>query len=534
MKFQYVKKSFFLLVLSYLVISSFYYGYKYSFFNTDIHHYSVILEAYLDKINGYKLNKDIFIQYGNGQIYLFEFFSKFVDINLVNIGIITQIFFSIKFILFYFILRFFVNDYFSILGTIIYYLLYTFTQTASGDIYANFFLHLFVIFYLYNSNKENFLYLITTSFLLFLVFLFRHTYILNFVIFIPIILILYLFLKKNLMYELKLILIFTTITFLFFIYLYNDGTLFNWFDQFLGIGTTAYLDLNTSSGLGIFIIIKKLIFYVARIARHILIPDSNGSSYFFSIIIFSNIYFLFMYILKFYKTKIFVIERKEKLLLVLSLLAFCGTIQLINKFEIARYINASFTFIIIFIYVIYKEYKKVYDIKKKILFLSLLGILLLPVIYKYPFYSNFYNLKLDHMSKKTEYKFNNKYFLISDHIFFGKKRFNDDFVFFYNDIKNFICKYDKIYNISYDRSLHYLCDVKKEYISSLFFKKMNKQFSIDKIYNDSSQNSILISDQTINEFLLVKTFKVPKYYRYTKSDIFFTFFSKDIYIYEIN
>ena len=534
MKFEHIKKFLFLLILSFLVISSFYYGYKYSFFNTDIHHYSVILEVFLDKINGYKLNKDVFILYGIGQIYLFEFFSKFIDINLVSIGVITQTFFSIKFILFYFILRFFVNDYFSILGTVIYYLLYTFTQSVSGDIYANFFLHLFVIFYLYNANRENFFILILTSFFLFLTFLFRHTYILNFVIFIPLILVLFLFLKKSLMYELKLILTFSIITFLFFIYLYLKGTFIDFLDQFLGIGINVFLDAKISSDKSLFTIINQLIFYIARIFRHILIPNSHGSSYFFSIIFCSNIYFLLIYLIKFYKIKIFTIDYKEKLLLVLSLLAFCGTVQLIYKFETARFINASFTFIIIFIYIIYIEFKKINIIYKKIFFLSLLLIFLIPLIFKYPFNSNFYNLKLDHMTKTTEYKFNNEYFSISNHKFFGEKRFNNNFIIFYDEIKKFICKYDKIYNLSYDRSFHYLCDIKKEYISSLFFKNMNKQFLIDKIDKDNSKKSILISDQIIDNLILVKIAHVPKYYRYTKSDLFFTFFPKEIYFYEIN
>ena len=128
-----------LIFLSILFLSSFYFGYKYSLFNTDIHHYSIVLETYLDKVNGYKLNKDIFIIYGNGQIYLYELLSNFININIVNIGIITQFFFSAKFFLFFFILKYFVNNFFSIAGTLIYYFLYTFAQTASGDVYKFFF-----------------------------------------------------------------------------------------------------------------------------------------------------------------------------------------------------------------------------------------------------------------------------------------------------------------------------------------------------------------------------------------------------------
>ena len=89
-----------------LSLSSFYFGYTYSYFNTDIYHYSHNLEPFLDFKNGYKLNKDVFVLYGNGQIYLYNLINNIIDINIVSIGIISQFFFSVKFILF-FIIRYF-------------------------------------------------------------------------------------------------------------------------------------------------------------------------------------------------------------------------------------------------------------------------------------------------------------------------------------------------------------------------------------------------------------------------------------------
>ena len=139
MKSRYYINTLNLSILSVLFLSSFYFGYKYAYFNADIHHYSIILETYFDKLNGFKLNKDIFIIYGNGQVYLYELLSNFFQIDIVTIGIITQFFFSVKFFLFFFILKYFVNNFFSIIGTLIYYFLYTFTQTVSGDVYASFF-----------------------------------------------------------------------------------------------------------------------------------------------------------------------------------------------------------------------------------------------------------------------------------------------------------------------------------------------------------------------------------------------------------
>ena len=111
------------LIIATLTLNSFYFGYLYSYFNTDIHHFSHNLEVFLDFKNGYELNKDIFVLYGNGQIYLLDIISNFIDINLVTIGIISQFFFSIKFVLFFYILKYFLDNLTSAIGT--FFLLYS-------------------------------------------------------------------------------------------------------------------------------------------------------------------------------------------------------------------------------------------------------------------------------------------------------------------------------------------------------------------------------------------------------------------------
>ena len=80
---------------------------------------------------------------------------------------------------------------------------------------------------------------------------FRHTYILNFVTLIPLIFTFNFFLKNKFSYEIKINNYFLIILSVFFIYLYFQNTLFNWLDQFLGIGLTNFLNIN-SSNLNIF------------------------------------------------------------------------------------------------------------------------------------------------------------------------------------------------------------------------------------------------------------------------------------------
>ena len=220
------------LIIATLTFNSFYFGYLYSYFNTDIHHFSHNLEVFLDFKNGYELNKDIFVLYGNSQIYLLDIISNFIDINLVTIGIISQFFFSIKFVLFFFILKYFLDNLTSAIGTFFYYTLYTFTQTASPDIFASFFLHVFLLIYLYNSNSKNIYYIFISSVILFIVFFFRNTYLLNFILFFIILFFLNFFFKKKLEYENKIFIYFFTTIFLYFIILYKNDNLYLWFSQF--------------------------------------------------------------------------------------------------------------------------------------------------------------------------------------------------------------------------------------------------------------------------------------------------------------
>ena len=131
--------------------------------------------------------------------------------------------------------------------------------------------------------------------------------------------------------------------------MFKNDNIFQWFNQSIGVGLTNFLNLVPSSNNEIFNKINTLFFYILRIFRHIIYPNSYGSSLTFSIIVLSNI-FLIIFIYQFFikKNKFFFI--KNKLLIIICLLSLCGSIQLINKFETARFINASFGLIIIFTY----------------------------------------------------------------------------------------------------------------------------------------------------------------------------------------
>ena len=180
--------------------------------------------------------------------------------------------------------------------------------------YASFFLHLFIIIYLYNSQEKNFLLILFSSLLLFLVVFFRHTYILNFLCLILITIFFNFFFKNKFNYEIKKISYFIIIISIFFIYLFIKGSFYNWFDQFLGFCLSNFLNIGYDTNVNVFSEIYKLLYYILRIIRHIIIPNSFGSNYFFSIIIFFNIYFLIDFTIKNFSNKSLTEKNKNKFL----------------------------------------------------------------------------------------------------------------------------------------------------------------------------------------------------------------------------
>ncbi len=71
-------------------------GAYYSLFSHDYHHWTYTLSNFYDYKNGFVLFKDIFLQYGAGQIIFFNLISVFFEINMLSIGIITNFIFALN------------------------------------------------------------------------------------------------------------------------------------------------------------------------------------------------------------------------------------------------------------------------------------------------------------------------------------------------------------------------------------------------------------------------------------------------------
>ena len=151
---------------------------------------------------------------------------------------------------------------------------------------------------------------------------------------------------------------------------------------------------------------------------------------------------------------------------------------------------------------------------------------------KYPIQSNFFHLKLDnHKYEKTnEYNFNNNLFLEPKNRIFKGKRLTQEYLDFYEDLEKDICNYSAIYNFSFDRTLHYLCDDQKKYIPTLVFRNN----LLTKILESDNFKTILLSHNIISNLEILKIYNVPKFYRFNQSDTTMSVFSNKIYSYRIN
>ena len=88
-----------------IIIFSIYLGFKHSIYNQDYHHSFFILSMFIDFDNDFKLFKDIFLQYGPGQIIFLKFANYFIDINVVSISQITNIVYSVNLLLLFLIFK---------------------------------------------------------------------------------------------------------------------------------------------------------------------------------------------------------------------------------------------------------------------------------------------------------------------------------------------------------------------------------------------------------------------------------------------
>ena len=492
---------------------SFYYSKEYTTYHTDFIHWSFILEQITSYINGRELYKDIFLQYGEGQIVFLAFINNFYKIDIYSIGIISSLIYSLKFFLIFHILTLIIRSKkLALICTSLIFFSITYSQVPWPDLYAGLFLLIFFYLFLYNFKKRNLFLLLLTSFIFFLTIYFRNTYLLNFLLSV----ICYffyekIFIKKTNIYIYKIF----SITFFFiltyFLILFINDNLYLWFEQGFGLSDrhfgVADADLDVR--------IKSYFFYIARFFYHLVIPK-NFVNLLFTICVLFNLIYLFF--------GNFLIEKNNKdensLIQFLCIYGLCGLIQLTGHYEIVRYVNASVSAYLILFYFIDKT--NIISIKKKyVLTLSFSLIYLFNVISFFPLSS--------HNHKTANFPLNS--YTESDINYFGKKKLYKTYLNFYKDIIYEICSKEHIYNLSYDKTFSYICDDKKIiYKYHIFLGDRNLMNNLIK--GENKNNRIILSSTKLKDLNLIDIKKLPKFFRYTKSDTYMQFLPDEIYLYE--
>jgi hypothetical protein len=475
--------------LTLIIFISLYSGFKWSLYNQDYHHSFFILSAYVDYQNGLEYFKDIFLQYGPGQVILFHLIDYFIDINIVSISNLNVVVYSLNLLILFKIFEKISTLQIAILATLIIFLIHPYSIYPWPDYLSGCCLVLFFFFFL---NKDNKLNIFLCSSFLFLAIFFRSTYIIN--ILFSIFLyssILFFFKKKNII-NIIAILLFFFITIYFGILVYFEN-LSLWYLQSIGVITsyaeyTSYPDLYNKIiqyvGREGFIFFK--IGYYALRSLGKLLDLTNVSNFAFILCIFVNLFFIFRAL----KKKI-QINHEEKKILFVSILGLSGFIQSFMLFEVFRNINAT---IGIFITLIYLYKNKDISIsffnkhsKKTLLVISIYLIIL---VIKFP-YQNY--------NDKDYTNFNNSYFSDSKKVKLSIKKY-------YEELSDYICEIDdiSIINDTADNAIPYLCDNRfiksKISIDPLFLKIINpsayKRVIIEKIL---TKNEIYLKELEINK-----------------------------------
>ena len=473
--------------LTLIIFISLYSGFKWSLYNQDYHHSFFILSAYVDYQNGLEYFKDIFLQYGPGQVILFHLIDYFIDINIVSISNLNVVVYSLNLLILFKIFEKISTLQIAILATLIIFLIHPYSIYPWPDYLSGCCLVLFFFFFL---NKDNKLNIFLCSSFLFLAIFFRSTYIIN--ILFSIFLyssILFFFEKKNII-NIIAILLFFFITIYFGILVYFES-LSLWYLQSIGIITsyaeyTSYPDLYNKIiqyvGREGFIFLK--IGYYALRSLSKLFDLTNVSNFAFILCIFVNLFFIF----KVLKKKI-QISHEEKKILFVSILGLSGFIQSFMLFEVFRNINAT---IGIFITLLYLYKNKDISIsffnkhsKKTLLVISIYLIIL---VIKFP-YQNY--------NDKDYTNFNNSYFSDSKKVKLSIKKY-------YEELSDYLCEINdiSIINDTADNAIPYLCNNRfiksKLSIEPLFLKTMkpseHERLIIEKILN---KNEIYLKELEI-------------------------------------
>lgn len=497
-----------------LILISLYQGFKLTYFNQDYHHSFFILSMYVDSLNNFSFFKDIFLQYGPGQILLFKTLDPFFNINIVTINKINVIIYALNLIILFKIFEKISSAQIAFFGTLIIFLIHPYSIYPWPDYISGICLSIFYYFFINDKNKFN---IFICAFFLFLAVFFRSTYLLNISFAILIYFSIFFFFKiKNLIFETSII-FFGTIL-IYFLFLNYYESLFLWYSESIGFITSyaedtkeieIYNKVSKIFGHNGFIFFKIIYYFFRSVVN--LLDIRNIPNIFFLITIAINIFFL----RKIFKKKS--IGNSVNKMLFISILGLSGFIQSLMLMEVFRNINATIGIVISSIY-IYKN--NLLNLDKKYLKIFSVGFFIYTLIL-------LKNFPLVQINKE-------RYGLLENIYFSEKKKVRVEIKEYYEELSNYLCNIGNIslINISNDFAISYLCGDKfiknRSSYAPIFLKKIKpKEYERIIIQKKLKNGEILISEKKIidNKLKLLKKIESQHEAKYLKGYI---------YIYKIN
>ena len=508
LQLPFIKEIFLILV----ILSSIYHGIKYTIYNQDYHHSFFILSMYIDYQNGFEFFKDIFLQYGPGQIIFYNLIDSIIDINIATINYINIFFYSFNFLILFKIFKKVSNEKLSLILIFFIFLIHPYVIYPWPDYLAGTCLTLFIYFFLKNNSK----YFLLSGFFLFLAIFFRSTYLINITLSFVVFGFFFFIFNRKIPFKKELI-TFLFLLLIFFTTLYYNEYFILWFNESIGfIGeyaretkhTQLYNEITKYIG-EIGFIFFKICYYLLRSIKNLLDP-TNVRNWFFIFCIIINIHFIYSAL----KSKL-EISLFEKKIFFISILGLLGFVQSLMLMEVFRNINATIGIVVTSAFIINE--KKEFFKKYYLIFLSFVFIYILVLLKIFP---------INYINQNQEYvSFENNYFS-------STKKVEKEIKIYYQDLGNIICKFEDItlINNTNDFAIPYLCNEKfiknKSSMREIFLKSL-KYDEYDRLFVRYllKKDELLITDRIIinKNFKLLDEIKSPhaqknwygeKYYLY--------------------
>ena len=268
-------------------------------YTNDGYHWGFIFSNALDFLDGKLPYKEIFIQYGFVSTLIHALILTIFNKNIFSLIAATSLFYSLSIYLIGILTyKFILNKYYSFFATFIIFMIYPWPTSPWPNFISFFFIMLFCLFYLCNKK----IYFILSGFFLALAYL-SYTLVNNYIIisFLLILILLLFFLKKKFSFlfiqkNYYFLISFTlTLSIFFFFILKND--IFNiWFTY-----QKLPFILAENYEISIFGRIIDYIYFITIYSFKNFINEPQWIL--FTLIFFSNLYFLFKSTLYFYKEK---------------------------------------------------------------------------------------------------------------------------------------------------------------------------------------------------------------------------------------